>query len=117
MKDIAWDMNDQTIVRRIAKNPEQQTLPDPTLERVKQGERMRFDAHVNVETLPEGMHLKKVTIFSNVPNGGTWELISDEGTAVGGGARHGAVAADVFCRRSGPLPDEPCGDAGQIPAF
>ncbi len=84
MKDIAWDMNDQTIVRKVSVTPSQDTLPDPSLEKVKQGERMRFDAHVNVEAMPEGMHLKKVTIFSNVPNGGTWELISDEGTAVGG---------------------------------
>lgn len=84
MKDIAWEMNDRTIVRKVQTTPHQNTLPDPTLEKVKQGERMRFDAHVNVESMAEGMHLKKVTIFSNVPNGGTWELISDEGTAVGG---------------------------------
>lgn len=84
MKDVVWDMNDQTIVRKVGQAPGQDTLPDPSLERVKQGERMRFDAHVNVETLPEGMHLKKVTVFSNVPNGGVWEMISDEGTAVGG---------------------------------
>jgi len=84
MKDIAWDMNDQTIVRKVQTTPHQDTLPDPSLLKVKQGERMRFDAHVNVESMAEGMHLKKVTIFSNVPNGGTWELISDEGTAVGG---------------------------------
>ena len=84
MKDIAWAMNDQTIVRKVPQTPHQGTLPDPSLEKVKQGERMRFDAHINVEAMPEGMHLKKVTIFSNVPNAGTWELISDEGTAVGG---------------------------------
>ena len=84
MKDIAWDMNNRTIVRKIETAPHQDTLPDPSLEKVKQGERMRFDAHVNVDSMSEGMHLKKVTIFSNVPNGGTWELISDEGTAVGG---------------------------------
>ena len=84
MKDIAWAMNDQTIVRKVPQTPHQDTLPDPSLEKVNQGERMRFDAHINVEAMPEGMHLKKVTIFSNVPNAGTWELISDEGTAVGG---------------------------------
>lgn len=84
MKDISWAMNPQTIVRKVQQTPAQVSLPDPSLEKVKQGERMRFDAHVNVETMPEGMHLKKVTLFSNVPNGGTWELISDEGTAVGG---------------------------------
>ncbi len=84
MKEIAWDMNGQTIVRKVNAVPHQDTLPEPSLQKVMQGERMRFDAHVNVETMPQGMHLKKVTIFSNVPNGGTWELISDEGTAVGG---------------------------------
>ena len=85
MNDVSWDMSDRTIVRRVSDAPAaQQTLPDPYLERVKQGERLQFDAHVNVESMPEGMHLKKVTIFSNVPEGGTWELISDEGMAVGG---------------------------------
>ncbi len=84
MNHIAWEMHDDTIVRKVDNQPTQDTLPDPSLERVKQGERMRFDAHVNVESMDAGMHLKKVTIFSNVPNGGTWELISDEGTAVGG---------------------------------
>ncbi|NOK61439.1 MAG: OsmC family protein [Chloroflexi bacterium AL-W] len=84
MIDISWDMSEQTIVRKIATQPTQQTLPEPTLKKVKEGDRMAFHAHVNVESLPEGKHLKKATIFSNVPNGGTWELISDEGTAVGG---------------------------------
>ena len=84
MNVIAWNMGTDTIVRKVADLATQATLPDPSLERVRQGERMRFDAHVNVESMPAGKHLKKVTIFSNVPNGGTWELISDEGTAVGG---------------------------------
>lgn len=84
MTAVSWDMNDRTIVRKIPDEPRQKTLPDPSLEKVRQGERMRFDAHVNVESMPEGKHLKKVTVFSNVPDGGTWELISDEGTAVGG---------------------------------
>ena len=84
MTPVAWTMSDDTIVRKTDHTATQDTLPDPSLEKVKQGERMRFDAHVNVESMPQGMHLKKVTIFSNVPNGGTWELISDEGTAVGG---------------------------------
>ena len=84
MTDVSWDMSARTIVRKVDDAPQQQTLPDPSLKKVKEGERMRFDAHVNVESLPEGMHLKKATIFSNVPNGGVWEVISDEGTAVGG---------------------------------
>ncbi|MGP1397269.1 MAG: OsmC-related (seleno)protein [Inquilinaceae bacterium] len=84
MTDVRWDMSDKTIVRKIDATPKQATLPDPGLEKVKQGERMRFDAHINVEPMPQGKHLKRVTIFSNVPDGGTWELISDEGTAVGG---------------------------------
>lgn len=87
MKDVSWAMNEETIVRKVKITPHQDTLPDPSLEKVKQGERMRFDAHINVASMPEGMHLKKVTIFSNVPDGGTWELISDEGTAVGGRGR------------------------------
>ena len=75
MKDVVWNMSDETIVRKVDTEATQDTLPDPHLEKVKQGERMRFDAHVNVESMPEGMHLKKVTIFSNVPNGGTRGLI------------------------------------------
>lgn len=82
--DVSWDMSKKTIVRKIDDEPKQKTLPDPQLKRVKEGERMRFDAHVNVESMPEGMHLKKATIFTNVPNAGVWEVMSDEGTAVGG---------------------------------
>lgn len=81
---VTWDMSERTIVRKVATQPEQQTLPDPSFKRVKEGERMDFHAHVNVEALPQGKHLKKATVFSNVPNGGTWEVISDEGKAVGG---------------------------------
>ena len=84
MTDVSWDMSARTIVRKVDVEPTQETLPDPHLKKVKQGERLRFDAHVNVESLPEGMHLKKATIFTNVPDGGVWEAISDEGTAVGG---------------------------------
>ncbi len=84
MTDVSWIMSSNTIVRKISAEPEQQTLPDPHLKKVKEGERMQFDAHVNVESMPQGMHLKKATIFSNVPNGGVWEIISDEGTVVGG---------------------------------
>ncbi|MFQ6547681.1 OsmC-related (seleno)protein [Aestuariibius sp. 2305UL40-4] len=84
MNDLSWTMSPETIVRRVDSQPVQETLPDPSFEKVKQGDQMRFDAHVNVEAMPQGKHLKKVTIFSNVPNGGTWEVISDEGTAVGG---------------------------------
>ncbi len=84
MTDVAWKMDETTIVRKIEQQPEQVTLPDPSFTKIKQGERMHFDAHVNVESLPEGMHLKKATLFSNVPGGGTWEFISDEGRAVGG---------------------------------
>lgn len=84
MRDISWEMSDDTIVRKIDTAATQETLPDPSLTKVKQGERMVFDAHVNVESLPEGKHLKKATIFANVSNAGVWEIISDEGTAVGG---------------------------------
>lgn len=84
MNDVSWDMSRRTVVRKIDEEPKQTTLPDPRLKKVKEGERMRFDAHVNVESMPEGMHLKVATVFTNVPNGGVWELISDEGTAVGG---------------------------------
>lgn len=84
MKDIAWTMSDDTIVRKIDDLPAQERLPDPKLTKVKQGERLVFDAHVNVVSLPEGKHLKKATVFSNVPDGGAWEIVSDEGTAVGG---------------------------------
>ena len=84
MNEVTWDMSDRTIVRKVSNEPAQETLPDPHLTKVKEGERMRFDAHVNVTSMPAGMHLKKATIFTNVPNAGVWELISDEGTAVGG---------------------------------
>lgn len=81
---IRWDMSDSTIVRKVGADGHQETFAPPSFERVKEGERMNFDAHVVVQSLPAGKHLKKATIFSNVPNGGTWEIISDEGTAVGG---------------------------------
>ncbi|TQV74172.1 OsmC family protein [Exilibacterium tricleocarpae] len=84
MSDVNWTMNERTIVRKTNREGVQETFVSPHLTKVKQGERMQFDAHINVESLPQGQHLKKATIFSNVPNGGTWELISDEGTAVGG---------------------------------
>lgn len=84
IEDVKWDMSEKTIVRKVETQPRQQTFPEPGLKKVKQGERMEFHAHVNVESLPQGKHLKKATVFSNVPNGGTWELISDEGIAVGG---------------------------------
>ncbi len=87
MTDVSWDMNDRTIVRKIPDEPRQKTLPDPSLEKVRQGERMRFDAHVNVESMPEGKHLKKVTVFSNVPDGGTWELIPTKARPLAAAAR------------------------------
>ncbi|MCG8446676.1 MAG: OsmC family protein [Hyphomicrobiales bacterium] len=81
---VSWTMREDTIVRKVDREGSQETFGDPALEKVKQGQTMQFNAHVNVEALPQGKHLKKATIFSNVPNGGTWEIISDEGTAVGG---------------------------------
>ena len=81
---VSWTMREDTIVRKVDRQGSQETFGDPALEKVKQGQTMQFNAHVNVEALPQGKHLKKATIFSNVPNGGTWEIISDEGTAVGG---------------------------------
>ena len=81
---LEWTMSEQTIVRKSATQGSQSTFDDPTKEKAIRDKTMHFNAHVNVEQLPEGKHLKKATIFSNVPNGGTWELISDEGTAVGG---------------------------------
>jgi uncharacterized OsmC-like protein len=77
-------MSEKTIVRKIPEAGKQETFGKPELVKVKQGEQMIFNAHVNVEGMPEGKFLKKATIFSNVPNGGTWEILSDEGTAVGG---------------------------------
>ena len=82
--DIKWTMSDTTIVRKIDIQPEQQTLSKSSIKKVKQGERMEFYNYINVEAMPQGQHLKKATLFSNVPNGGTWEFISDEGTSVGG---------------------------------
>ncbi|WP_444890556.1 OsmC-related (seleno)protein [Microbulbifer sp. DLAB2-AA] len=84
MESVEWDMSSTTIVRKLNDDAEQDTFPPPHLDKVKQGELLRFHAHINVEQMPQGHHLKKATIFSNVPNGGTWELICDEGTAVGG---------------------------------
>lgn len=84
MEPIEWDMSSTTIVRKLSEDAEQATFPPPHLDKVKQGELLKFHAHINVEQMPQGHHLKKATIFSNVPNGGTWELICDEGTAVGG---------------------------------
>ncbi|WNZ58332.1 OsmC family protein [Microbulbifer sp. MKSA007] len=84
MDPIQWKMSSSTIVRKLDEDAHQVTFPPPHLDKVKQGELLKFHAHINVEQMPEGHHLKKATIFSNVPNGGTWELICDEGTAVGG---------------------------------
>lgn len=82
--ELNWMMSEKTIVRKIEQAGVQETFSKPELVRVKQGEKMFFNAHINVEEMPAGKHLKKATVFSNVPNGGTWEIISDEGTAVGG---------------------------------
>jgi len=84
VEDINWQMNDETIVRKTDREVEQTTFEPPSFEKVEQGDQMQFDAHVVVEREPEGQLLKKATVFSNVPNGGTWEIICDEGTAVGG---------------------------------
>jgi len=84
MDTIRWEMSDSTIARQVTVEGKQSTFNSPLLEKVKQGELMKFHAHINVEQMPEGHHLKKATIFSNVPNAGTWELICDEGKAVGG---------------------------------
>ena len=81
---VNWDMSPKTIVRKAKEEASQTTIEKPNFKRMKEGEQMNFNAHVNVEALPEGKHLKKATVFSNVPNGGAWEIISDEGKAVGG---------------------------------
>ncbi len=86
MAELTWDMNERTIVRKLEERPDQQSLPDPHLVKVKQGERVRIDIHANVTFMPEGQHLKQVEISSNMPDAGNWSLISDEGTAVGGRA-------------------------------
>ncbi|MFA0812925.1 OsmC-related (seleno)protein [Microbulbifer epialgicus] len=84
MDSLQWEMSSSTIVRKLGEDAEQSTFAPPHLDKVKQGELLKFHAHINVEQMPQGQHLKKATIFSNVPNGGVWELICDEGTAVGG---------------------------------
>ena len=84
MSDVTWTMSEDTIVRKIETQPEQETFNKSSIKKVKQGERMEFYNYINVASMPQGQHLKKATLFSNVPNGGTWEFISDEGTAVGG---------------------------------
>lgn len=84
MDSIKWNMSSSTIVRKLPNEAKQSTFAPPHLDKVKQGELLKFHAHINVEQMPQGHHLKKATIFSNVPNAGTWELICDEGTAVGG---------------------------------
>jgi uncharacterized OsmC-like protein len=75
---------DRPIVRRVGTEPDQRTFPPPSFDKVRPGDDLEFDAHVNIEQVDDGRYLKKATIFSNVPNGGTWEVISDEGTAIGG---------------------------------
>jgi uncharacterized OsmC-like protein len=75
---------DRPLVRRVEDEPEQETFPAPSFDKVRPGDDLEFDAHVNVEQMEDGRYLKKATIFSNVPNGGTWEVLSDEGTAIGG---------------------------------
>lgn len=85
MKDeVKWEMSQETIVRKVDAEGTQTTIDEPHFDKMKEGETMNFDAHVNVEAMPQGKHLKKATIFSNVPSGGTWEIISDEGKPVGG---------------------------------
>lgn len=88
--DVAWDMSEKTIVRQVTNQSEalnkahQDTFEAPLFEKVKPGGQLKLDAHVNVEMLPQGKYLKKATLFSNVPNGGTWEFMCDEGVAFGG---------------------------------
>ncbi|MEQ8655228.1 MAG: OsmC family protein [Kiloniellales bacterium] len=86
MAELFWEMSERTIVRKREARHEQESLPDPHLVKVKQGERVRIDIHANVTFMPEGQHLKQVEISSNMPDAGNWTLISDEGTAVGGRA-------------------------------
>ena len=81
---VNWDVSPNTIVRKASEEGSQTTIDKPNFKRMKEGEQMNFDAHVNVEAMPHGKHLKKATIFSNVPNEGAWEIISDEGKAIGG---------------------------------
>jgi uncharacterized OsmC-like protein len=81
---VSWQMSESTIVRKATTEGSQVTFDEPSLHKVKQGELMSFHAHVTVDQLPQGRHLKRATVFSNVPSGGTWELICDEGIAVGG---------------------------------
>jgi uncharacterized OsmC-like protein len=75
---------DQPLVHRVDGVPEQETFDAPSFDKVRPGDDLEFDAHVNVEQVEGERYLKKATIFSNVPNGGTWEVLSDEGTAIGG---------------------------------
>lgn len=86
MTELSWEMSPRTIVRKRDGRPEQESLPDPHLVKVKRGERVRIDIHANVNFMPEGQHLKQVELSSNMPDAGNWTLISDEGTAVGGRA-------------------------------
>ena len=79
-----FDMSERAIVRRVDRNGSQRTFDAPFFKKVREGERLQFDAHVNVELIPDADYLKRATLFSNVPNGGTWEFVSDEGTAIGG---------------------------------
>jgi len=82
--DVKWVMSPETIVRKADQQVSQSTIDKPYFEKMKEGEQMNFDAHVVVESMPEGQHLKKASVFSNVPHEPTWEIISDEGKAVGG---------------------------------
>ncbi len=57
-------MSERTIVRKLEARPEQSSLPDSHLVKVKQGERVRSDIHTNVTFMPDGQHLKQVEMLA-----------------------------------------------------
>lgn len=84
MAETPWEMSDRTIVRQVDKQLSHSTIEPPQFEKVKLGEPLHLQAHVRIEKMPGNEYLKKASIFTNVPNVGVWEIISDEGKAFGG---------------------------------
>ncbi len=79
MDDVARWHSADTIRRTRVDQAVQETLPTPQHGKTMHGDRARFDAHVNIESPSEAPHLKTVTVFSNAPEAGAWEFLSDDG--------------------------------------
>lgn len=75
-------MSESTIVRKVATTLSPECFEVTPFEKARPGENMKFEVNVIAES-DRGMR-KKALVEPNLPTWGTFELICDEGTALGG---------------------------------